>query len=157
MSGWFDYLRRGLARTLPADSLAGKEGYAPAGASLRNLRPFFARHWRKGLLGAALILFTSLLGFVPPLINRFLVDDVILARQLHLLLWTALAIAAVKGVGMLAGAIQQFSFTRFEQDMLLDIQEQLLERTLCLPKSFFDAQEVGYLMSRLTSDVGGLR
>ncbi len=157
LANWFDYLRRGLARTLPDDRLTGRQGYAPAGASLRNLRPFLKRHWRKGVLGVALVLLTSLLGLLPPLINRYLVDDVILARQVQRLLWAALAFAAVKGLGMLAGAIEQFAFTRFEQEMLLDIQGQLLERTLRLPKSFFDSQEVGYLMSRLTSDVGGLR
>ena len=157
MASWFGTLRRGLARPLPADRLAGEQGYAPAGASLRNLRPFFARHWRKGLLGAALILFSSLLGLLPPLINRYLVDDVILARQVQKLLWAAAAFAAVKGLGMVANAIEQFTFTRFEQEILLDLQGQLLDRTLRLPKSFFDAQEVGYLMSRLTSDVGGLR
>ena len=157
MSTWFAYLKRGLSRPLPEDRLAGEEGYAPAGSSLRNLRPFFARHWRKGLVGAALVLFSALLGLLPPLINRYLVDDVILAGQVQLLLWVALAYAVVKGLGMVASALERFTFTRFEQEMLLDIQEQLLDRTLRLPKSFFDAQEVGYLMSRLTSDVGGLR
>ena len=60
-------------------------GYADARANLKNLQPFVARHWRKGVLGAFLILFNSLLGFPQPLINRFLIDDVILGRQLNLL------------------------------------------------------------------------
>ena len=41
--------------------------------------------------------------------------------------------------------------------MLLDIQQTLFDRTLRLPKSFFDDKETGYLMSRLLGDVGGLR
>ncbi len=41
--------------------------------------------------------------------------------------------------------------------MLLEIQQALFDRTLHLPKSFFDAKETGYLMSRLLGDVNGLR
>jgi ABC-type multidrug transport system fused ATPase/permease subunit len=157
MMTWFSYLKRGLSRMLPEDRLAGERGYAPAVASLQNLRPFFTRHWRRATGGAFLVVLTTLLGLLPPLITRYLVDDVILAQQLTRLVGVALALAAVKGAGMLADAWGEFAFTRFEQEMLLDIQAHLLDRTLRLPQSFFDAQEVGYLMSRLTSDVGRLR
>ncbi len=157
MGNWFTYLKQGLSRATPEDRLADEDGYAATRASLRNLHPFFVRHGRRAGLGMLLILFTSLLSLLPPLITRYLVDDVILAQEVQRLLWAALAFAAVKGLVTVANTLGQFAFTRFEQDMLLDIQEQLLERTLRLPKSFFDAQEVGYLMSRLTSDVSGLR
>ena len=108
MQGWFAYLRQGLARTLPQDRMAGRQGYAGVLANLQNLKPFLARHWRKGVLGALLILFTSLLSFPQPLITRYLVDDVILGRNLGLLAGAVLLLAGVKGVEMLAGALQQF-------------------------------------------------
>ena len=157
MNSWFSYLKRGLSRSLPEDRLAGPRGYAGARVNLGNLRPFLARHWRKGALGAFLILIDTLLGFPQPLINRFLIDDVILGRQLQLLLWVVVLLVAVKVCSMASGTLQQFYFTRFEQDVLLDIQHDLLERTLRFPKSFFDDKETGYLMSRLSSDVMGLR
>jgi ABC-type multidrug transport system fused ATPase/permease subunit len=156
MDTWFTYLKRGLARTLPEDRLAGQEGYAGARANLRNLKPFLARHWRKGLLGAVLVLFTTLLGFPQPLITRYLVDNVILAHRLDLLAGVVLLLAGMKLAGMLASLLQQFYFARFQQEVLLDIQHDLLDRTLRFPKSFFDDKEVGYLMSRLSSDVQGL-
>jgi len=157
MEPWFTYLKRGLSRTAPADGLAGAQGYAGARANLRNLKPFLARHWRKGVLGALLILFNSLLSFPQPLITRYLIDDVILAGRLDLLLGVVLLLVGVKGLGMLTGLLQRFAFTRFEQTVLLDIQGELLDRTLRSPKSFFDDKQVGYLMSRLLSDVQGLR
>ena len=157
MDSWFSYLKRGLSRSLPADRLANGQGYASARSNLRNLKPFLVRHWRKGALGAFLILINSLLGFPQPLINRFLIDDVILGRQLQLLLGVVVALAMVKLFGMASGMLQNFYFTRFEQDVLLDIESDLLERTLRFPKAFFDDKETGYLMSRLSSDVMGLR
>lgn len=157
MSAWYRYLKQGLAQARPADPMAGAGTGAGTWARLRNLQPFVVRHWRSGLLGALLILFTSLLGLPGPLITRYLVDNVILARQLGLLAGAVLMLAVLKVTGMLAGTLQQFYFTRFEQQVLLDMQSSLFERVLRFPKSFFDEQEVGYLMARLSNDVQGLR
>jgi len=157
MISWISYLKDALARKPVADPLAQKKGKKGTKARLKNLVPFVKRHWRKSLLGASLILFTSLLGFPTPLITRYLIDEVILNRQLALLAGAVLLLAGLKLTGMFAGALQGFYFTRFEQEVLLDIQHHLLDRTLRFPKSFFDTKEVGYLMSRLLGDVNGLR
>ena len=157
MKSWFAYLKGALARRLPDDKLASGPKNDRLRANLKNLLPFAKRHWRKGALGALLILLTSLLAFPGPLITRFLIDKVILGKQLSLLLGVILLLAGIKAAGILFGIFQQYFFTRFEQEVLLEIQQTLFDRTLRLPKSFFDAKETGYLMSRLLGDVGGLR
>ena len=157
MHNWFSYLKRGLSRKLPEDRLAGKEGYSGLKANLKNLRPFVKRHWWKGLAGAGLIIFTSLLGFPQPLIMRYVVDDVILNRQLGLLFGAILLLIGIFLAEHLANLLHKYYFARFEQEVTLDIQKNLLDHTLSLPKSFFDDNQTGYLMSRLSSDVEGLR
>jgi ABC-type bacteriocin/lantibiotic exporter with double-glycine peptidase domain len=109
------------------------------------------------LLGVLLIIFTSLLGFPQPLITRYLIDQVILDRQLGLLAGAVLLLVGIGLAEKLLSSLQDFYFTRYEQGVLLDIQRDLLERALRFPKSFFDANETGYLMSRLSFDVQGLR
>ena len=153
---WFGYLKRGFARKLPEDRIAGRNDYASVWASLRGLRPFIARHWRKGAIGAVLVLVTTLLGFPQPLINRFMIDDAILGGRLDQLIVALLMMLGVQLLGMLAGPVKRYYFARFEQEIILELQEDLFKRTLHFPKSFFDQQEVGYLMSRL-GDLGGLR
>ncbi len=157
MPNWFDYLKQGLSRQIPVDAISGQQSRSSARANLRNLKPFLLRHWRKGLLGAFLLLVNSLMGFPQPLITRYLIDDVILGKQLDRLLVVIILLGGITLVSMLLGVVQSYYFTRFEQEVILDIQQSLLSRTLHLPKSFFDEKEVGYLMSRLSSDVGGLR
>jgi len=136
LDSWFTYLKRGLSRKLPEDRIAGEDRHAGIKNNLKNLRPYVGQYWRKGLFGFFIILVTSLLGFPQPLITRYIIDDVILARQLALL----------------AGAI-----ILLEQTVTLHIQEDLIARTLRLPKTFFDDNQTGYLMSRLSSDVEDLR
>ncbi len=143
---------------MPDDKLAGghKQNFNVR-TNLKNLVPFIKHHWRKGALGSLLILLTSLLAFPGPMITRYLIDKVILGKQLSLLLGVILLLAAIKAANIIFGLLQQYYFTRFEQEVLLEIQQTLFDRTLRLPKSFFDDKETGYLMSRLLGDVGGVR
>lgn len=157
MKSWFAYLKGALGRRLPEDKISSGQKKDRLRGNLKNLLPFIKRHWRKGALGALLILLTSLLTFPGPLITRFLIDKVILGKQLSLLLGVILLLAGIKIVGVLFSLLQQYYFTRFEQEVLLEIQQALFDRTLRLPKSFFDTKETGYLMSRLLGDVNGLR
>ena len=156
MRSWVRYLRDGFSRSLSADRIARP----PAGsvrASLGNLKPFLRRHWPRAALGIVLVLIATLLSLPTPLITRFVVDKVILAKQLRWLLWAVGGMALLSGLNIVVGAAQNFFFSRFEQEVLLDIQSHLLDRTLRFPKTFFDDKEVGYLMSRLLADVQGLR
>jgi ATP-binding cassette, subfamily B, bacterial MsbA len=155
MQIWMDFLKAGLARKLPKDPVTGSQ--SGQRVDLRNLRPFLVRHWRKGVMGAGLIMLSSLLIFPQPLISRYLVDNVILGKRLDLLLSVAVLLGGLKLFQMGSGALQQYFFARFEQDVSLDIQRTLLDHALQLPKAFFDDKEVGYLMSRLVFDVAGLR
>jgi ABC-type multidrug transport system fused ATPase/permease subunit len=157
MDSWLDYLKGGLSRKRSRDRLAGPEGYAGLKLKLNNLQPFLRRHWRKGALGVVLIILTALLSLPQPLLFRYLVDRVLLGKQLVLLAGAILAIVGLGGVAKVAQLLEQFYFNRLERELILDIQHDLLDRALRFPKSFFDQNETGYLMSRLSSDVQGLR
>ena len=157
MKSWVSYLKNALKRKLPEDPISKEKEHSNIKKNLKNLKPYILKYWRKGLLGALLVLFTSLLGFPIPLITRFLIDHVILEKKLAFLVGTVLLMVAIKMVAKLTGSFQHFYFTRFEQVVILNIQKDLINRTLRLPKTFFDSKETGYLMSRLLSDVHGLR
>ena len=157
MNSWWTYLKSGLSRKLPEDRIGGQASHDSIKSSLENLRPFIGRHWRKGGVGILLIMVTSFLGIPQPLIMRYLVDDVILGHQLGLLAVAILLLAGILLAEKLAGLLQEFYFARFEQEVTLDIQEDLFNHVLRFPKDFFDENQTGYLMSRLSSDVEGLR
>jgi ABC-type bacteriocin/lantibiotic exporter with double-glycine peptidase domain len=154
---WLEYLKRGLSQAPAQDDIGSAPSQAGFKKNLRNLYPFVVRHWRKGVFGSLLILLTSLLSFPQPLIVRFLVDKVMLGRQLNQLAIALILLAAITLVEKLLSLLQEFYITRFEQTVIVDIQEKLFGHCLSLPKSFFDARETGYLMSRISTDVQGLR
>jgi len=156
MSSFLQYLKQGLKRPMPDDRI----GYAPGKSwrdRFRHLTPYLRRHWPRAMLGGAIVGAASLVSLPVPLITRFLIDRVILGRQIGLLATAVALLVAVKMAELLLGVWQNYYFARFEQEVLLDIQEDLIDRTLRLPKSFFDEKETGYIMSRLLGDVQGLR
>ncbi len=156
-SSWFSYLKRGLSEKSVEDRIPCRSPQNGFRLSVKNLRHVAVRHWRKGLFGTALILLASLLTFPQPLISRFLVDRVLVGHQLNYL---AVAMVLLVGIALsqkLISLFQQFYLARFEQAVILDIQQELFAHCLSLPKSFFDAQETGYLMSRLSGDIQELR
>jgi ABC-type multidrug transport system fused ATPase/permease subunit len=156
MKTWLEYLKSGLARKAPEDRIAAGKPCAGIGENLRRHFPFFRRHWRKGALGASFILFNALMAFPMPLVSRFVIDDVILGKQLSLLPWVLLLMAALAVFSRAMGLFQNWFFLRYSQEVTLDIQSQVLEHSFSLPKSFFDKNQTGYLMARMTGDIGGV-
>ena len=156
MKTWLEYLKNGLARKAPDDPIAEGGNKTGIGENLRRHYPFFQRHWRKGALGAGFILFNALLAFPMPLVSRFVIDDVILGKQLSLLPWVLLLMVALALFSRAMGLFQNWFFLRYSQEVTLDIQKQVLEHSFSLPKSFFDKNQAGYLMARMTGDIGGV-
>ena len=157
LDNWWTYLKQGLSHSSPEDRIAGQEGYGSARETLQYLKPYLLCHWRNGAAGLFLILFASLLAFPQPLITRYIVDDVILKRQLGLLAGAIILLIALILTEKLFKVLEDFAFARFEQGITLDIQQNLWGRVLHFPKSFFDGIQTGYLMSRLSEDAEGLR
>jgi ABC-type bacteriocin/lantibiotic exporter with double-glycine peptidase domain len=154
---WLDYLKRGLSQAPAEERIPSRPSQAGIRNNFKSLYPFISRHWHKGLIGGLLVMITSLLSFPQPLITRFLVDKVILGRKLNLLAIALIVLVTIALAEKLMSLLQEFFLARFEQTIILDIQQELFSHCLSLPKSFFDEQETGYLMSRISTDVQGLR
>ncbi len=157
MYEWYSYLKKGLSRRRPKDRISGREERSEIKSNFKNLHPYIRRHWRKGVWGLILLVFTSLLAFPQPLITRFIIDDVIMGRKVELLAGAVLLLIGILLTEKLLLLLERFYFSRFEQTITLEIQQNLTERVLRFPKAFFDTNQTGYLMSRLSSDVGELR
>ena len=83
MQTWLSYLKQGLSRKMPEDGISGIRDHGGLKANLKNLLPYFKRHWRQALMGCLFVAAAALLAFAPPLITRYIVDDVILSRHVR--------------------------------------------------------------------------
>jgi ATP-binding cassette subfamily B multidrug efflux pump len=111
-------------------------------------------------LVAALILVNFLLSamlIVTPLVIKAVVDDVIGARRLELLLLYLALLLFVTGVRAAATYFYSYGQNQLGQLVMTDVRTALYRKLLVLPYSFYDKEQTGRLMSRVSSDVESTR
>src|SRR3990170_2609917 len=158
MKSWLLYLKNGLARGRSQDRFAAAtaSGEQTVQELYRRFIPFLTKFRRRFVVGIGLVSLTAVLSIPLPFVGRFLIDDVIINRQLPLLAWTILVMIVLAVADRLLNLYQQYYFDRFNRDVVLDIQSGLLDRVFHYPRTFFDKTRTGYLMNRLESDVQGM-
>ncbi|PYV33081.1 MAG: ABC transporter permease [Acidobacteria bacterium] len=137
------------------------DGKPEKSRSLRELLPHvwvFVRPRRKLLaLGFVLMAINRLAGLVLPSSLKFLFDDIILKRRVQLL---GPLVLAVLGATVVQG-ITDFSLTQLlskeAQRLITELRRQVQEHVGRLAVSYYDSTKTGALVSRIMSDVEGLR
>jgi len=114
---------------------------------------------RRGVLalGFALMVVNRVAGLVLPGSTKYLLDNVILKRQIHLLIPL---VGAVLGATLIQG-LSSYSLTQLisksSQRMIAELRTRVQAHVGRLPVSFYDANKTGVLVSRIMSDVEGVR
>ncbi len=114
---------------------------------------------RKGLLslGLLLIFFSQLSGLVLPWSTRYFVDDVIANKDLERLKELVILVIAA----IVIQAVTSFLLTRLlsveAQRLISILRSNVQKHLLRLPIRFFDNQKTGALVSRIMTDVEGVR
>lgn len=114
---------------------------------------------RRGMLAVGLVLVAvnRVAGLVLPGSSKYLFDNVIDRHQVNLLLPIVLTVI---GATLLQG-ITSFTLTQLlsksAQRMITDMRKQVQAHIGRLPISYYDANKTGVLVSRIMSDVEGIR
>jgi ABC-type multidrug transport system fused ATPase/permease subunit len=114
---------------------------------------------RRGLftIGLMIILINRAAGLVLPWSTKTLIDDVVAARRMDLLL----PLAAFVAVAVIVQAITSFSLVPLlsvpAQRLIADMRIRVQRHIGRLPVRYFDSNKTGVLVSRVMSDVEGVR
>ena len=108
-------------------------------------------------IGLLLIFITRPAGLVLPWATRSLIDDVAVNGDLVLLKWLLLSIVGA----LIIQAAGSFLLTRIlsveAQYLISELRVKVQKKVLSLPISFFDNTKSGALVSRIMTDVEGVR
>ena len=108
-------------------------------------------------LGFVLMVINKLAGFVLPYSSKFLIDNVVVKGQTSMLRPLVLAVL----VATLVQGISSFSLTQLlskaAQRLIADLRQQVQAHISRLPVAFYDANKTGALVSRIMTDVEGVR
>jgi len=108
-------------------------------------------------IGLILIIISRLSSLVLPGASKYLMDDVITNKDMHMLqilLW-------VVSLSILVSAVTSFLLTKIlsieAQNLISKLRVQVQRKILSLPISYFDNNKSGALVSRIMTDVEGVR
>ncbi|HEY3618236.1 MAG TPA: ABC transporter ATP-binding protein [Candidatus Sulfotelmatobacter sp.] len=151
----------------PAESNKGLSSPTKEAAKLpkiQRLKAVWPEVWRlmrprRGLLalGFVLMVINKIAGFVLPYSSKFLIDNVVGKHQAGLLRPLVLSVL----FATLIQGITSFSLTQLlskaAQRLIADLRQQVQAHVSRLPIAFYDANKSGALVSRIMSDVEGVR
>lgn len=109
------------------------------------------------LLGLVLIIINRMAGLVLPGSSKYLIDEVIAKADLNLLKWLLIAV----GAAVTVQAVTSFFLTQLlsveAQHLISLLRAQVQRHIIYLPVRFFDNTKSGELVSRIMTDVEGVR
>ncbi|MEN6616480.1 MAG: ABC transporter ATP-binding protein [Syntrophorhabdus sp.] len=94
--------------------------------------------------------------FIFPQVMQYIIDTVIGKARLTLLIPAIAGLAAVFALCNVFKMLNILINTRFEQNVVFDVRNQVYDRLQRLPVGYFDSRASGDLMARITDDVTGL-
>ena len=143
--GWGSYLRYDASKGRPrVDRFL-----------LRRVMGYARPYWVLVALLLATIAVESLMGLIPPLLYRDLIDRVLPNRD-----WARLNLLAVGMIGIpilsgLLGVADRYLSARVGEGIIFDLRQQLYGHLQGMALRFFTHTKAGEILSRLNNDVVG--
>jgi len=124
--------------------------------TLKRLFTFLTPYWKTLLLSAILILVLTVLGLLPPLFQKAIVDEVIGTGDLSKLGMFIGGLVLVYLLQQLVSAGDMYIRHALGERFILDLRVHIYAYLEKLSLSFFERTSTGELMSRVTNDVNAL-
>ncbi|HUN60965.1 MAG TPA: ABC transporter ATP-binding protein [Candidatus Sulfotelmatobacter sp.] len=154
-----------MATTAPTTSAAGATSEPAAKVAKKKIKwSTLPEIWellrpRKGLLllGLVLVAVNRVAGLVLPGSSKYLFDNVIAKKQVHLLVPLVLVVVGATLVQGLTSFTLTQVLSKSAQRMITELRKQVQAHIGRLPVAYYDANKTGVLVSRIMSDVEGIR
>ena len=121
-----------------------------------RLLSYLKPYWRWVVTITLLLLLVTVLDLLPPLFQRQIIDDVIGNRLLGRLPGLVLGLIGVYALTRILNSSDQYLRHVLGERFLLDLRVLLYDYLQRLSISFFENQQTGEIMSRITNDVNAL-
>jgi len=123
---------------------------------LKRLFGYLTPYWKTLVLSAVLLVGRAAIELVPPLFQKEIVDQVIVAGDLSRLAPLIAVLVGVYGLTQLIRVADNYVRHGLGERFILDMRVRLYAYLQRLSLSFFERTSTGELMSRVTNDVNAL-
>ena len=123
----------------------------------REAKALLRAHRGSLILGMVLMLISRLAGLVLPASTKYLIDEVLGKRNVHLLLPLALGAGAATLVQAITSYANSQVVSVAAQRAIMTMRQRVQDHVLRLPIRYFDGTKSGVVISRVMNDPEGIR
>ena len=124
---------------------------------LYRILSYFIPYWKRMLLVIGCIIVTSILGLVPPILIKNIIDKALPQQDLKLLsLFIVVSIAVIIILGLLQVA-QSYISVWISKHIMVTMKNQMYSHLQRMSLNFYSSTKPGEITTRLTSDIEGIQ
>ena len=120
---------------------------------LKRFIPYYKPHKKLFFMDMTAALIASLIGVVYPIITRTMLNDLIPQKEYKMIIFSGILLLALYYVRKRLDCFVQYQGHVMGVLMQADMRRDMFAKLQTLPFSFFDENETGKLMSRMTNDL----
>ncbi|MBC2727556.1 ABC transporter ATP-binding protein, partial [Desulfosporosinus sp.] len=124
---------------------------------LARIMSYFSPYWTKMVLVIGIIIVISILGLVPPVLIKTIIDTALPQKDLvmlSLLILISVVITVILGLLQVA---QSYLSIWISKHIVLNMKNQMYKHLQNMSLSFYTAAKPGEIITRITSDIDGIQ
>jgi len=126
-------------------------------ALVKRVFSYLLPYWKQMLLVFLLIILSSTLSILPSVLTGKIVDDGLIGRNLNRLIWLIVASLGLTFGSNLIGVAEAYLNTWIAQHITFDMRNKMYRHLQQMSQRFFTTNNQGDIITRMTSDIGGVQ
>lgn len=126
------------------------------GALLKRVFSYLKPYWKQLALVLALIAISAILNLLPSILTGRIIDDGLMKQDLGKLVFYILLSLGITLGASLIGVADTYINTWIAQHITYDMRNQMYKHLQKMSQKFFTSNNQGDIITRMTSDIGGV-
>ena len=126
-------------------------------ALLVRIFSYLSPYKKQLLLAFLCILLSSVTGILPSILTGRIIDEGLIGRNLKMLIFFIVLSLAVTALSNLIGVAQSYLNAWIAQHITFDMRNQMFRHLQQMSQRFFTTNNQGDIITRMTSDIDGVR
>lgn len=124
---------------------------------LVRILKYFNPFWKQLLLAIILLFIVSLLGLIPPIMTKNIIDKALPQKSIYLLIIYILACIGATVLKELVSVGQNYINTWISKHIIYNIKNNMYDHLQRMSMNFFSLSKPGEIITRMTSDIEGIQ
>lgn len=118
---------------------------------------YFKPFWKQMILAIVLLFIVSLLGLVPPIMTKNIIDVALPQKSMYLLMLFIIACIGATVLMELVSVGQNYINTWISKHIIYNMKNEMYNHLQHMPMNFFSLSKPGEITTRMTSDIEGIQ